>query len=94
MIVRVKYYDVCYMMCWSDDGTYVLKHVICYCILLMLIEKEKINSDLMLNCMSLLLAVIFISNLSVAVNMVHSFTLEQDVLTVHRKADADDVKSS
>jgi len=45
-------------------------------------------------CMSLLLAVIFITNLSVAVKVVGSSTAERDVLTVHRKADADNVKSS
>jgi len=44
--------------------------------------------------MSLLLAVIFITNLSVAVKVVGSSTAERDVLTVHRKADADNVKSS
>jgi hypothetical protein len=44
--------------------------------------------------MSPLLAVIFITNLSVAINVVGSSTAEQDVLTFHRKADADDVKSS
>lgn len=48
----------------------------------------------MLNCMSLLLAIIFITDLSVAVNVVGCFTSEQDVLTVCRKADADNVKSS
>ena len=45
-------------------------------------------------CMSPLLAVIFITYLTVAVNVVGSSTAEQDVLTDHRKADADNVKSS
>jgi hypothetical protein len=36
--------------------------------------------------LSPLLAVIFITDLSVAVNMVGSSTAEQDVLTVHRKS--------
>ena len=44
--------------------------------------------------LSPLLAVIFITDLSVAVNVVGSSTAERDVLTVHRKADADNVKSS
>ena len=44
--------------------------------------------------MSPLLAVIFINDLSVAVNVVASSTAERDVLAVHRKADADNVKSS
>jgi hypothetical protein len=44
--------------------------------------------------MSPLLAVIFITDLSVTVSVVGSSTAEQDVSTVRRKADADNVKSS
>jgi hypothetical protein len=52
------------------------------------------QSGLMFICMSPLLVVIFSTNLSVAVNVVGSSTAERDVLTVHRKAYADNVKSS
>lgn len=52
------------------------------------------QSGIMFICMSPLLAIIFITDLSVAVNVVGCCTAERDVLTVHRKADADNVKSS
>ena len=52
------------------------------------------QSGLMFVCVSSLLAVIFITDLSVAVNVVGSSTAEWDLLTVHRKADADKVKCS
>ena len=52
------------------------------------------QSGLLFICMSPLLAVIFITDLAGAVNVVGSSTAERDVSTVRRKADVDNVKSS